>query len=74
MARFNLMSIKGLFMYYDLTVAYKIVCDLLYCSDLRSLFTARDILYPIRNRRPIQEETHQTNYAFYSPTARLRRA
>ena len=74
MARFYLVSIKGLFMYYNLTVAYKIVCDLLYCSDLRSLFTARDIPYPIRNRRPIQDETHQTTYDFYSPIARPRRA
>ena len=47
--------------------------ELIDCPDLKSLFTDRNIAYQIRNRRPIRENSHATNYTFNSPIARLRR-
>ena len=74
MTYFNLIPINDLFRYYDLTTAYNIVLELFNCHDRGLLFTTRDVSYSIRNPRPNQEVVYPTNYTYYFPIARLRRA
>ena len=74
MKRLNLSPLTSVFRYYNYTTVYRILRDQVDCPELKDLFVSRELMYNIRNPRPIQEDCHSTNYAFYSPIARLHRA
>ena len=74
MKRLNLSPLTSIFRYYDYTIVYRILRDQVDCPELKDLFVSRELTYNIRNPRPIHEDCHSTNYAFYSPIGRLRRA
>lgn len=69
----NIPSVESVHRYNDVVFTFKILRGLIAVSELRTLFTQRDLSYNLRAARILRESNSDTHFSFLTPVNRLRR-
>ncbi|OXU32013.1 hypothetical protein TSAR_001175 [Trichomalopsis sarcophagae] len=71
---FNLPTIMSLHHYHDCLLSLKVFHDFVACEAIKLKFRNRELVYSLRNHRPLCEESSWSNFGFFSTVNRLRRS
>ncbi|OXU21222.1 hypothetical protein TSAR_002744 [Trichomalopsis sarcophagae] len=71
---FNLPTIMSLRHYHDCLLSFEVLHDFVACNVIKLKFRNRELVYSLRNHRPLCEESSSPNFGFFSTVNRMRRS
>ncbi|OXU24540.1 hypothetical protein TSAR_015608 [Trichomalopsis sarcophagae] len=60
--------------YHDCLLSFKVLHDFVACDPIMLKFRNRELVYSLRNHRPLCKESSLSNFGFFSTVNRLRRS